>query len=161
MRGSRLRWALALLPTTVQTPLGFEAGAPRGCDAGRAPVHGVSGASLGRSLSPPGVSAGVQRLGDTQRQRQPLLAHQEPRRVRPQCTPIGGGQREQEALRRLSPSLEAWAACLDAAYRGSMASLEQHFSKSVHMRFVHWTTRGRLDCTLARAASVPMLCGLI
>src|SRR5712692_351137 len=52
MRGSRLRWALALLPTTVQPPLGFEAGAPRGCDAGRAPVHGVSGASLGRSLSP-------------------------------------------------------------------------------------------------------------
>ena len=57
-------------------------------------------ASLGRPLSPPGVSAGVQRLGDTQRQRQPLLAHQEPRRVRPQCTPIGGGQREQEALRQ-------------------------------------------------------------
>jgi len=40
-------------------------------------------ASLGRPLSPPGVSTGVQRLGDTQRQLPPLLAHQEPRRVRP------------------------------------------------------------------------------
>src|SRR6266545_2684724 len=34
-------------------------------------------------------------------------------------------------------------------------------STSVHRRVVHLTTRGPLYCSLARAASVPMLCGRI
>jgi hypothetical protein len=34
-------------------------------------------------------------------------------------------------------------------------------SKSVHKGFVHLTIRGRLYCSLGRAASVLMLCGLI
>src|SRR5215831_4927779 len=34
-------------------------------------------------------------------------------------------------------------------------------AKSIHMRFVHLTTQGRLNCTLARVVRVPMFCGLI
>ena len=33
--------------------------------------------------------------------------------------------------------------------------------KSVHTRFVYLTIRGRLDCTLARDASMPTLYGLV
>jgi hypothetical protein len=38
---------------------------------------------------------------------------------------------------------------------------ERSVSKSVHKGFVHLTIRGRLYCSLGRAASVLMLCGLI
>ena len=36
-----------------------------------------------------------------------------------------------------------------------------HAPKSGHKRFVHLLSQGRLYCTLARAARVPMWCGLI
>jgi hypothetical protein len=39
--------------------------------------------------------------------------------------------------------------------------VERCYPKSVHMRFVHSTPRQSLYYVLARAASVPMLCGLI
>jgi hypothetical protein len=42
----------------------------------------------------------------------------------------------------------------------SMSTYEP-ISQSVHRRCVHLMTRRRLYCTLARAASVPMLCSLL
>jgi len=98
--GDRLRWARELLQKTVKPSLGFEAGATRGCAAVMAPGHWVDGASLGLSMAPPGVTAGVTSLGDAQRQRQQLLANQEKRRLLQKWTQIGGVQRSQDELRR-------------------------------------------------------------
>jgi hypothetical protein len=44
--------------------------------------------------------------------------------------------------------------------RSSNGILSCLSSKLVHMRFIHWTTRGRLYCMLVRVASILMLCGL-
>jgi hypothetical protein len=51
----------------------------------------------------------------------------------------------------------------DEMWKKRSPSLEtgENHPKSVHMRFVHWTIRRRLCRSLMRAASVPMLCGLI
>jgi hypothetical protein len=84
----------------VKQRLGFEEVATRGCDAGMSPVHGVSGAYLWLPLAPPGVSAAVKSLGDTQRQLHQVLANHEKRRVLQQLTPIGGVQRYKDALRQ-------------------------------------------------------------
>jgi hypothetical protein len=98
--GDRLRWAMELLQKTVKPSLGFEEVATRGCAAVMAPGHWVDGADIVLSMSPPGVTAGVTSLGDAQRQRQPLLANQEKRRLLQKLTQIGGVQRSQDELRR-------------------------------------------------------------
>jgi hypothetical protein len=90
MLGSRCRWAMELCPPTVKQPLGVEEGAPSGLAAVMSHVPWVYGASIVLSLSPPGVSAEVTRLGDAQRQLQPCLAHQEQRRILQKLTQIGG-----------------------------------------------------------------------
>jgi hypothetical protein len=63
-------------------------------------VHWVYCASILLSMAPPGVSTGTKRLGDKQRQLQPLLANQEKRRVLQQLTQIGGVQRYTDELRQ-------------------------------------------------------------
>jgi hypothetical protein len=100
MLGYRLRWARALCHTTVTQPLGFAAVATPGCDAGLSQGHGVYGAYRGRPLSPPGVSAEVKRLGDTQRQLHRVLANNEKRRVLQTLTQIAGVQRYKDELRQ-------------------------------------------------------------
>jgi hypothetical protein len=100
MLGYRLRWAMAVLHKTGKQSLGFEEVATSGCDAVMSHVHGVSCAYMVRSMSPPGVTAGVTRLGDAPRQLQQLLAHQEKRRILQKLTQIGGVQRYQDALRQ-------------------------------------------------------------
>ena len=44
---------------------------------------------------------------------------------------------------------------------GRIGQPQEYPAKSVHKGFVHLTIRGRLYCSLGRAASVLMLCGLI
>jgi hypothetical protein len=51
-------------------------------------------------LSPPGVSAEVRSLGDTQRQLQHVLVNNEKRRVLQKLTQIGGVQRYKDELRQ-------------------------------------------------------------
>jgi len=51
-------------------------------------------------LSPPGVSAEVKSLGDTQRQLQHVLANNEKRRVLQKLAQIGGVQRYKDELRQ-------------------------------------------------------------
>ena len=84
---------MARFPQEVKPRLGFEAVATRGWDAVRSPVHGVECAYLGLPLSPPGGSAAVQRLGDTQRPLHHVLANNATRRVLQKWTQIGGVQR--------------------------------------------------------------------
>jgi hypothetical protein len=98
--GERLRWALALFHKDGKQGLGLEEVATRGCDAVRSHGHWVYCAYLWRHLSPPGVSAAVKSLGDTQRQRPHVLANHEKRRVLQQLTQIGGGQRYKDELRQ-------------------------------------------------------------
>jgi hypothetical protein len=98
--GYRLRWAIELFHTEVKQRLGFEDVATSGCDAVLSHVHWVYGAYIVLHLSPPGVSAEVQRLGDTQRQLQQVLDNNEKRRVLQQLTQIGGVQRYKDELRQ-------------------------------------------------------------
>jgi Transposase DDE domain len=98
--GYRLRWAIELFHKTVKQHLGFEDVATSGFDAVMSHVHGVYCAYILLSMSPPGVSAGAQSLGDKQRQLQQLLENQEKRRVLQQLTQIGGVQRYKDALRQ-------------------------------------------------------------
>jgi hypothetical protein len=98
--GYRLRWAIELFHKTVKQHLGFEDGATHGFDSGMSHVHWVYCASILLSMAPPGVSTGTKRLGDKQRQLQPLLANQEKRRVLQQLTQIGGVQRYTDELRQ-------------------------------------------------------------
>ena len=100
MLGYRLRWAIALWQKTVKQSLGCAEVAPSGFDAVMSHVHGVSCAYIVLSMAPPGVTAGVTRLGDAQRQLQQLLANQEKRRMLQQLTQIGGVQRYQAELRQ-------------------------------------------------------------
>ena len=80
--------------------MGFEDVATSGFDAVMSHIHWVYCAYILLSMSPPGVSAGVQSLGDKQRQLQQLLANQEKRRVLQQLTQIGGVQRYKDELRQ-------------------------------------------------------------
>jgi len=100
MIGYRLRWAMELFHTTVKQHLGFEDVATSGLASVMSHVYWVYGADMVLAMAPPGVSAGVKRLGDTQRQLPQLLANQEKRRVLQQLPQIGGGQRDKNALRQ-------------------------------------------------------------
>jgi hypothetical protein len=91
---------IELFHKTVKQHLGFEDGATHGFDSGMSHVHWVYCASILLSMAPPGVSTGTKRLGDKQRQLQPLLANQEKRRVLQQLTQIGGVQRYTDELRQ-------------------------------------------------------------
>ena len=98
--GYRLRWAIELFHKTVKQHLGFEDVATSGFDSVISHVHWVYCAYILLSMSPPGVSAGAQSLGNKQRQLQQLLAKQAKRRVLQQLTQIGGGQRYMDELRQ-------------------------------------------------------------
>jgi hypothetical protein len=98
--GYRLRWAIELFHKTVKPHLGFEDVATHGFDAVMSHVHWVYCAYILLHLSPPGVSAEVKSLGDTQRQLQHVLANNEKRRVLQKLTQIGGVQRYKDELRQ-------------------------------------------------------------
>jgi hypothetical protein len=98
--GYRLRWTIELFHKTVKQHLGFEDVATSGFASVISHVHWVYCAYILLSMSPPGVSAGAQSLGDKQRQLQQLLENQEKRRVLQQLTQIGGVQRYKDALRQ-------------------------------------------------------------
>ena len=86
--------------TTGKQHLGCEDVATRGCASVMSHVHWVYCAYILRSMSPPGVSADVKSLGDTQRQLRQLFANQEQRRVLQKLSQIGGVQRDKDALRQ-------------------------------------------------------------
>jgi len=98
--GYRLRWTIELFHKTVKQHLGFEDVATSGFASVMSHVHWVYCAYILLSMSPPGVSAGAQSLGDKQRQLQQLLENQAKRRVLQQLTQIGGVQRYKDALRQ-------------------------------------------------------------
>src|SRR5437763_9686948 len=98
--GYRLRWAIELFHKDVKQRLGFEDVATSGFDAVMSHVHWVYCAYILLHLSPPGVSAEVKSLGDTQRQLQHVLANNEKRRVLQKLTQIGGVQRYKDELRQ-------------------------------------------------------------
>ena len=98
--GYRFRWTIELFHKTVKQHLGFEDVATSGFASVMAHVHWVYCAYILLSMSPPGVSAGAQSLGDKQRQLQQFLENQEKRRVLQQLTQIGGVQRYEDALRQ-------------------------------------------------------------
>jgi hypothetical protein len=98
--GYRLRWAIELFHKDVKQRLGFEDVATSGFDAVMSHVHWVYCAYILLHLSPPGVSAEVKSLGDTQRQLQQVLANNEKRRVLQKLTQIGGVQRYTDELRQ-------------------------------------------------------------
>jgi Transposase DDE domain len=98
--GYRLRWAIELFHKTVKQHLGFEDVATSGFDSVMSHVYWVYCAYILLSMSPPGVAADAQSLGDKQHHLQRLLANQEKRRVLQQLTQIGGVQRYKDALRQ-------------------------------------------------------------
>ena len=98
--GYRLRWTIELFHKTVKQHLGFEDVATSGFASVMSHVHWVYCAYILLSMSPPGVSAGAQSLGDKQRQLQQLLENQAKRRVLQQLTQIGGVQRYMDELRQ-------------------------------------------------------------
>jgi hypothetical protein len=98
--GYRLRWAIELFHKNVKQRLGFEDVATRGFDSVMSHVHWVYCASILLHLSPPGVSAEVQSLGDKQRQLQRVLDNNEKRGVLQKLTRIGGVQRYKDELRQ-------------------------------------------------------------
>src|SRR5215475_7359617 len=71
--GYRLRWAIAVFHRTVKQYVGFEDVATSGFASVMSHVHWVYCAYILLSMSPPGVSASAQSLGDKQRQLQQLL----------------------------------------------------------------------------------------
>jgi hypothetical protein len=98
--GYRLRWAVELFHTSVKQNLGFEEGATHGFDAVISHVHWVYRASILLHMSPPGLSPGVQSLGDKQRALQQGLADKEKRHILQKLTQIGGVQRYKDELRQ-------------------------------------------------------------
>ena len=91
---------IELFHKTVKQHLGFEDVATHGFDSVMSHVHWVYCAYILLHLSPPGVSAEVKSLGDTQRQLQHVLANNEKRRVLQKLTQIGGVQRYKDELRQ-------------------------------------------------------------
>jgi len=98
--GYRLRWAVELFHKSVKQQLGFEEVATHGFDAVTAHVHWVYSAYILLHMSPPGLSPGVQSMGDKQRALQQGLADQEKRHILQQLTQIGGVQRYKAELRQ-------------------------------------------------------------
>jgi DDE family transposase len=98
--GYRLRWAVELFHKSVKQNLGFEEVATHGFDAVISHVHWVYSAYILLHMSPPGLSPGVQRIGDKQRELQQGLADTEKRHILQQLTQIGGVQRYKTELRQ-------------------------------------------------------------
>jgi Transposase DDE domain len=100
VRGYRLRWAVELFHKSVKQHLGFEDVATHGFDAVISHVHWVYSAYILLHMSPPGLSPGVQSIGDKQRKLQQGLADKEKRHILQQLTQIGGVQRYKAELRQ-------------------------------------------------------------
>jgi hypothetical protein len=100
VRGYRLRWAVELFHKSVKQNLGFEDVATHGFDAVLSHVHWVYSAYILLHMSPPGLSPGVQSIGDKQRALQQGLADKEKRHILQQLTQIGGVQRYKAELRQ-------------------------------------------------------------
>src|SRR4029453_7765929 len=71
--GYRLRWAVELFHKSVKQHLGFEDVATHGFDAVISHVHWVYCAYILLHMSPPGLSPGVQRIGDKQKELHKVL----------------------------------------------------------------------------------------
>ena len=98
--GYRMRWAVELFHKSVKQNLGFEEVATHGFDAVISHVHWVYSAYILLHMSPPGLSPGVQSLGDKQRALQQGLADKEKRHILQKLTQIGGVQRYEAELRQ-------------------------------------------------------------
>jgi hypothetical protein len=98
--GYRLRWAVELFHKSVKQNLGFEDVATHGFDAVISHVHWVYSAYILLHMSPPGLSPGVQSIGDKQRALQQGLVDKEKRHILQKLTQIGGVQRYQAELRQ-------------------------------------------------------------
>jgi Transposase DDE domain len=98
--GYRLRWAVELFHKSVKQHFGFEDVATHGFDAVISHVHWVYSAYILLHMAPPGLSPGVQRIGDKQRALQQGLADKEKRHILQQLTQIGGVQRYKDELRQ-------------------------------------------------------------
>ena len=98
--GYRMRWTVELFHKCVKQHLGFEEVATHGFDAVMSHVHWVYCAYILLHMSPPGLSPGVQSLGDKQRALQQGLADKEKRHILQQLTQIGGVQRYKDELRQ-------------------------------------------------------------
>ena len=98
--GYRMRWAVELFHKSVKQNFGFEDVATHGFDAVISHVHWVYSAYILLHMSPPGLSPGVQRIGDKQRALQQGLADKEKRHILQQLTQIGGVQRYKAELRQ-------------------------------------------------------------
>jgi hypothetical protein len=98
--GYRLRWAVELFHKSVKQHLGFEDVATHGFDAVISPVHWVYCAYILLHMSPPGLSPGVQSIGDKQRALQQGLADKDKRHILQKLTQIGGVQRYKDELRQ-------------------------------------------------------------
>jgi hypothetical protein len=98
--GYRLRWAIELFHKSVKHPLGFEEGATHGFDAVISHVHWVYWAYILLHMSPPGLSPGVQSIGDKQRALRQRLADTEKRHILQQLSQIGGVQHYKDELRQ-------------------------------------------------------------
>ncbi len=98
--GYRRRWAVELLHKSVKQHLGVAEVATHGFDAVIAPVHWVYWAYLLLHMSPPGLSPGVQRIGDKQRALRQRLADTEKRHILQPLSHIGGVQPSKDALRQ-------------------------------------------------------------
>jgi hypothetical protein len=98
--GYRLRWAVELFHKSVKQNLGFEDVATHGFDAVIAHVHWVYCAYILLHMSPPGLSPGVQSIGDKQRALQQGLADKDKRHILQKLTQIGGVQRYKDELRQ-------------------------------------------------------------
>src|SRR2546428_12718126 len=98
--GYRMRWAVELFHKCVKQNLGFEDVATHGFDAVISHVHWAYSAYILLHMSPPGLSPGVQSLGDKQRALQQGLADKEKRHILQKLTQIGGVQRYKDELRQ-------------------------------------------------------------
>jgi Transposase DDE domain len=98
--GYRLRWAVELFHKSVKPHLGFEDVATHGFDAVISHVHWVYCAYILLHMSLPGLSPGVQSIGDKQRALQQRLADKEKRHILQKLTQIGGVQRYTDELRQ-------------------------------------------------------------
>ena len=98
--GYRLRWAVELFHKSVKHNLGFEEVATHGFDAVISHVHWVYCAYILLHMSPPGLSPGVQSIGDKQRALQQGLADKDKRHILQKLTQIGGVQRYKDELRQ-------------------------------------------------------------
>ena len=98
--GYRLRWAGELFQKSVKQNLGFEEVATHGFAAVISHVHWVYCAYILLHMSPPGLSPGVQSIGDKQRALQQGLADKDKRHILQKLTQIGGVQRYKDELRQ-------------------------------------------------------------